>query len=198
VANDDEHNRIVKYCIIWYSHIMKVLPPEIPPYTPRTVEEQAAYEQQLAKELPLLEGSLAAFNGTPAAVIIHEAFDEAGPQPGKYDTQYCNYYGFPTTGPTGFSNEGEGISPIMRKFVEKIESGEVLEKPVSMLTHRINYDSERASLLRSIYDFTTVLVDAETNEVIAYLAGLTSDGGRSGEALLSPKDVVAKEPTTKS
>ena len=151
------------------------------------------------KEKIGLQGPMSSFEGTSLVSLIKEALDTAGIDPRKYEisNEHANYHGFPAT-ERGF-NEDEDVklSPIIEAIFDGLENGSIVTKPadpnkVNIISDKDNKTSN-ARLLTKLYSFNLEeILDAKSGNIMAYAAPLSSDGGRSGYAILSTNDVILR------
>lgn len=146
-----------------------------------------------------LNGSLAAFEGTPMTPLIHEALTEAGiPVEGhslkglSYPDGYDNYYGLPVDTPDEFNPSEHGISPIVTRMQEAVQNGEVRVDAPDFNTLRFRREPLLTTDGTDLTFLTEKLMpiglrrltDVETGEVVCYQALMNTDGGRPGCVIL--------------
>lgn len=151
--------------------------------------------------------ALISFEGTPFAGFIAESLTQAGIDPSGYDPRrhgHDNYMGLLASTPDGVG-ERTNPSPVITALERSITSNEITLSHVDQSQVGIppwsmypadGSDPYQGNAWRTskLSSFSLMeLRDAQTGSTLGYLAGLSSDGGRQGYALLSINDVVTKD-----
>jgi hypothetical protein len=152
-----------------------------------------------------LKGALKSFEGTALIPTIRAALEAAAIRPYAYDLEmsgHAQYFGFPATCERGRTEEESELSPIVKAIFAGLEEDKmILEYPERGTVHLKSWsmypadgsDPYEGNAFRTAKLFSDSLLavkDVETDEVLAYAASLSSDGGRKGYAFISTNDVI--------
>ena len=151
------------------------------------------------KEKIGLQGAMSSFEGTLLVPLIKNALDTAGIDPRKYEIadEHAIYRGLPATERRFNEDESVKVSPIIEAIFDGLEDGSIVTQPtgfdkVDIVSDKDNKTSN-ARLLTKLYSFNLEeIIDVKSGDVMAYAAPLSSDGGRSGYAILSTNDVLVR------